>query len=522
MTTRWFFPCLVAAFVPVWTRAADPALLTLATRSRVEAHHSSNDWQVIEKELTWDARQTALIVCDMWDKHWCAGATRRVAEMAPRMNELLRAARARGVLVIHCPSETMKYYEGTPARKRAQAAPKAEPKVPLQRWCGLDRAHEALLPIDDSDGGCDDNPPCKSDAPYPWTRQIDTIEVADTDAVTDSAEAYYLLQERGIDHVLVLGVHLNMCVLGRPFSIRQMVGQGKDVLLVRDMTDTMYNSRRRPFVPHTIGTELMIEHVEKYWCPTVSSVGFLGGSEFRFAEDRRPEVLFLIGDEEYKTGQTVPAWARAELAWRGVRCRFVTEDSKRPGEFPGLETLPAADALFVSVKRRSLSPTQLDLIQRHVAAGKPVLGIRTASHAFGAQKVEPGRVAWDTFDRDVFGGHYQNHYGKGAATVAVPNPAALGHPLLTGVATNDLRFTSHLYKCRDLAPGTLTLWNGTRADQEVIEPVAWVRTNDQRRIFYTSLGAPEDFDSPAFRRLLLNAVLWSVQAPLPPTLDARR
>src|SRR5262245_33099716 len=206
MTTRWPSLWLLTVFIPINAPAIDPGILTLATRSRVEAHRGSNDWQVTEKELTWDARKTALVVCDMWDRHWCAGATRRVAEMAPRMNELIRAARARGVLVIHCPSETMKFYDGTPARQRAQAAPKAEPKVPLQRWCGLDRSHEAPLPIDDSDGGCDDDPPCKSGGPYPWTRQIATLEVADTDAVTDSAEAYYLLQERGIEHVLVMGV----------------------------------------------------------------------------------------------------------------------------------------------------------------------------------------------------------------------------------------------------------------------------------------------------------------------------
>src|SRR5207249_2329874 len=104
-----------------------------------------------------------------------------------------------------------------------------------------------------------------------WSRQIATIEIAPGDAITDSAEAYCLLQQRGIDHVLVMGVHTNMCVLGRPFAIRQLVAQGKQVVLVRDMTDTMYNPKRAPFVSHFTGTDLVVEHIEKYWCPTITS-----------------------------------------------------------------------------------------------------------------------------------------------------------------------------------------------------------------------------------------------------------
>ena len=154
-------------------------------------------------------------------------------------------------------------------RQRAQQAPKVETKIALQGWCHLDADREGDLPIDDSDGGCDCWPPCESGSP--WTRQIDTIEVADEDAVTDNAEAYYLMKQRGIENVIVMGVHTNMCVLGRPFSIRQMVYQGQNVVLMRDMTDTMYNSRMAPFVKHTEGTDLVIEHIEKFWCPTIAS-----------------------------------------------------------------------------------------------------------------------------------------------------------------------------------------------------------------------------------------------------------
>src|SRR5688572_10304362 len=283
-TIRMRNNCMFAFFFAVaLSLNAEP--LKLNARRQTELEKGSDKWQKEEKALEWEGKKTALIICDMWNEHWCKGATERVGEMAPRMNEVVEAARAKGVFIIHAPSETMKFYEGTVQRKRAQNAAKATPPVPLKRWCSLDPTKEAALPIDDSDGGCDDDPKCKSGPPYPWKRQIATIEVAEEDAVTDSDEAYNLLQERGIENVIVMGVHANMCVLGRPFSIRQMVGVGKNVVLMRDMTDTMYNSRMRPFVNHFRGTDLIVEHIERYWCPSITSVDFVGGEPFRFAKD---------------------------------------------------------------------------------------------------------------------------------------------------------------------------------------------------------------------------------------------
>jgi nicotinamidase-related amidase len=203
--------------------------------------------------------------------------------MAPRVNEVAKALRAKGVLIIHCPSDTMKFYEGTPQRKLAQSAPVVETKVPLQRWYHLDKTREPALPIDDTDGGCDCPMTWKKGDPYPWTRQHAAIEIAEGDAITESAEAYYLIRQRGIEHVLICGVHLNMCVLGRPFGIRQLRAQGLDVMLLRDLTDTMYNPEKSPFVSHFAGTERMIQHVEKHWCPTVTSASVLGGAPFKFA-----------------------------------------------------------------------------------------------------------------------------------------------------------------------------------------------------------------------------------------------
>ena len=93
--------------------------------------------------------------------------------------------------------------------------------------------------------------------------------------------------QRGIERVLVMGVHTNMCVLGRPFGLRNLARYGKQVLLVRDLTDTMYNPERPPGVSHFAGTDLMVEHVEKYWCPTFTSSDITGKPAFRFKDDPR-------------------------------------------------------------------------------------------------------------------------------------------------------------------------------------------------------------------------------------------
>jgi nicotinamidase-related amidase len=282
-----FLPVLAVAcfFVPAaWTKASES--LRLPARERVASAKDSGEFRVVERTLEWNPQKTALVICDMWDTHTCPNSAARVGEMAPRVNEFAKAARRAGALIIHCPSDTMAFYKDHPGRKLAQSAPVATPPVPLQRWCYLDPKREAALPIDDTDGGCDGGSTWKKGDPYPWTRQHAAIEIMDGDAITDSAEAYNLMQQRGIENVIVCGVHLNKCVLGRPFAIRQMVLQGKRVALVRDLTDTMYNPERAPYVSHFAGTRLMIEHVEKYWCPTITSAALLGGRPFTFAGDR--------------------------------------------------------------------------------------------------------------------------------------------------------------------------------------------------------------------------------------------
>ena len=266
--------------------------------------------QIVYKTAQWDPKKTAIIICDMWDRHWCKSATARVAEMAPRMNDFVAEARKRGVLIVHAPSDCM----GPTLTIRPAGEPKTRrrPTLPefLKRSACWPRSRErSHWPIDQSDGGCDCTPPCAQ--VIAWRRQIDAIKIADEDAISDSGvEIGNLFVQRGIENVIFMGVHTNMCVVGRPFGLRNLVRFGKNVVLVRDLTDAMYNPRKAPHVSHFRGTELMVEYIEKYICPTITSSDLLGGPAFRFRQDKRPHVVLVSYEDEYHSAETLPRFAQ--------------------------------------------------------------------------------------------------------------------------------------------------------------------------------------------------------------------
>ena len=211
----------------------------------------------------WLPSKTAIIVCDMWDLHHCQNAVTREGEMAPRMNQVLEKARGEGVLIIHAPSSCMKPYEGIRPRAREVRAhgrplPDDRRVVPPDPGRG-----SAVYPIDQADGGEDDDLAEHA----AWAKELEAkglnprapVDEADRRAAHRPGEGRHqrlrrrdLEPARGPRHQQrdPLGVHLNMCVLGRPFGLRQMAKNGKNVVLMRDMTDTMYNPQRPPFVSH--------------------------------------------------------------------------------------------------------------------------------------------------------------------------------------------------------------------------------------------------------------------------------
>jgi nicotinamidase-related amidase len=248
-----------------------PGTLNLRARRRGDATGGGKA-RAAERVLRWEVAQTAIIICDMWDTHTCNLSAQRVSVMAPRMNQVISAARSLGVMIIHAPSDTMKFYEGTPARQRMQRAPTAPSPVPILARCPREPAESQKFPIDDIEGGCDDPIVKKWTGPYPWTRQHPAIDIIGFDGVSDNGqEIYNFCKQEGIANIALMGVHTNICILNRGFGARQMTQLGFQVVLARDLTDSMYDPRKRPFVSHSRGTELVIEHIEARWCPSISS-----------------------------------------------------------------------------------------------------------------------------------------------------------------------------------------------------------------------------------------------------------
>ncbi|MCO6459364.1 MAG: isochorismatase family protein [Pirellulaceae bacterium] len=499
--------------------------LELALRRQQETSPGSGRYHRLTRSERWQGEQTAIIVCDVWDLHHCLNAVRRAEEFAPRLNQVLIEARKRGVTVIHAPSDCMPAYADHPARQRAMAAPRAaDLPEEITAWCSRIPAEEqGVYPIDQSDGGEDDDPAehvawaaklkaMGRNPGTPWKKQSELVEIdAQRDYISDRGdEVWNVLQQRGIQNVILAGVHTNMCVLGRPFGLRQMARNGKHVVLMRDMTDTMYNPQRWPYVSHFTGTDLIIGHIEKFVCPTMTSDQLLGGKPFRFAQDRRPHVVLVMAEDEYQTERTLPEFAAAQLGKR-FRVSYVFGSDTERNEIPGLEAVREADVLLLSVRRRVLPAESLKIIRDYVAAGKPVVGIRTASHAFSlrGQELPEGFADWPELDAAVWGGNYQGHHGNQLRSMVERVAERQTHPILSGLPDEPFAQGGSLYKNTPLAEGAVELLRA-KAEGQPDEPVAWTfQRADGGRSFYTSLGQRADFENPAFVRLLANAIAWA-------------
>ncbi len=501
--------------------------LKLQLRYQQPTSEKSNRFHRLNRQECWDPAETAIIVCDVWDYHHCLNAVRRLNEFAPRLNQVLIKARSQGVSIIHAPSDCMPAYVNHPARKRAIQIPPAKtiPKD-IKSWCSRIPAEEAAVyPIDQSDGGEDDNPiehaawaaklkAMGRNPGLPWKKQSDLIQIDSAkDFISDKGdEVWSILEAKGIKNVILTGVHVNMCVLGRPFGLRQLVRNGKNVVLMRDMTDTMYNPARWPFVSHYTGNDLIISHIEKFICPTITSDQVLGGTPFHFSRDRRKHLVMVIAEDEYFTNQTLPEFADRMLGHH-FQVSYAWGDDQERNLIRGLEVLNEADVALISVRRRVLPPQDMNLIRKFEAAGKPMIGIRTASHAFSLRKKKPpqGYVDWTEFDHDVWGGNYHNHYGnKLSSTITVAD--GVRHPILRGIDSGvSFAQKGSLYMTMPLLPGALPLMLG-KIEGKPAEPVVWTYIRDNGgRSFYSSIGHKDDFTNPIFRRAFLQGMLWAAE-----------
>ncbi len=500
-------------------------------------------WRSIESPAAWKASETAVIVCDVWDLHHCRRAVERLEEFAPRIAKLCDTVRAAGGTVIHAPSDCMPAYASHPARDRVldlvdRSLPAGFEPPPAAKgaWCsGVGLEFLAEYPLDQSLGGEDDEPAEHAawaaelermgrNPKMPWKMQSPLVPIdAAADFMSDNgAEVARVLAARGIRHVMLVGVHLNMCVLGRPFGLRRIGESGRDVVLVRDLTDTMYDPAQWPWVSHFTGTDRMIDHVERHVCPTIASVEVIGdGSPFRSPRDTRPTVALSIAEEEYDSHRTLSAFAHRHLgqSFRVVEHHVAADD---PNSIPGLTRLADADVLILSARRRGLRPAEMAALKAFLAAGKPVIGIRTASHAWEPKEAIDGRETWGEFDRDVFGIEYSGHFGNEIRSIVKIAAGAGGDLLLTGIpAEGAIEQTGSLYRIAATSPQTRVLAVG-EVPGEPAQPVLtdFIRPDGGRSI-YTSIGHAEDLAKPEVVRVLVNAVHVAAGLEPPARLDDR-
>jgi type 1 glutamine amidotransferase len=219
--------------------------------------------------------------------------------------------------------------------------------------------------------------------------------------------------------------------------------------------------------------------------------------------DKKPplRVCLVSGSLEYKSDESLAAFQKYLEANYNATCSRAFR--KTDDDLPGLEHLDDCDVMLLFTRRLTIGGEQLARVKKYVAAGRPIVGVRTASHAF---------QNWLELDRTVLGGNYKGHYGDGPPTEVHFEPAAKKHPIFAGV--QPFSGAGSLYKNTGLAEDCEVLLTGTTSDPKVPkqgEPIAWTRTHRGGRVFYTSLGHPKDFKNENFRRLLANALFWTAR-----------
>lgn len=217
----------------------------------------------------------------------------------------------------------------------------------------------------------------------------------------------------------------------------------------------------------------------------------------RAADAARPlKVCLVSGSLEYNSNESLAAFQKYLEDRYQAQCSRAFIEGKDEEHLPGLENLADCDVMLLFTRRLKLSGEQLERIKAYCLAGKPIVGVRTASHAI---------QTWLDLDKEVLGGNYHGHYGAGPGTDVKIVDSAKDSPLLAGV--RPFHTAGSLYKNEGLAADNLILLTGT--NPEHTEPIAWTRTYKGARIFYTSLGHPEDFSEASFQRLLVNALFWT-------------
>lgn len=248
------------------------------------------------------------------------------------------------------------------------------------------------------------------------------------------------------------------------------------------------------------------------------SMGFSVQKSFAVDLLKRKHIVFLINDNDslnYMAHQTIPKFAN--LLQNQSHGEYRTTVILGTGEngsyrFSELEQIEDADLLVLFLRRVALPTSQVNSIKKYINSGKPVLGLRTANHAFSLlpnMSLTQGHVAWDNFVADVLGCENRGYGGvEWGTNVSVSNEDALQHPILLGV-DKQWHSKGNVYKVAPLLDKNSYVFLFGEADGEV-QPIAWSRriSGSLNKVFYTSLGHPEDFKDKNFSVLLRNAISW--------------
>ncbi len=259
-------------------------------------------------------------------------------------------------------------------------------------------------------------------------------------------------------------------------------------------------------------------------------------------------IVLISGDEEYRSEEALPQLAKILSTRHGFRCTVLfaidkdgeTINPMRVDNIPGLEALKTADLMVLFTRFRNLPTDQLEHFAAYLKAGKPIIGLRTATHAFNLTKDTKfpeyhwqSKVAgWEGgFGRKILGETWVNHHGshgkEGARGILAQDQTK--HPILKGIADGDIFGTSDVYTVKLPLPGdSLPLVMGEvtetlKFDSPAVKgkkndpmmPIAWTKTytiddGKPARVFTTTMGASQDFAFEGTRRMFVNACIWTV------------
>lgn len=253
------------------------------------------------------------------------------------------------------------------------------------------------------------------------------------------------------------------------------------------------------------------------------------------AAGKKYNVVFVTGDDEYRSEITMPMIAEVlPRKAKQFNCTVLYSVDPETGQrnpkykqnIEGLEALKAADLAVFFLRFRALPNDQLKLILDYVNSGKPIIGLRTSTHALRYPKGHKHEKLNEDFGREVFGQKWIVHHGHKSTTDVLVIPEMAGHPILRGIyaTKSPIHCSSWLYHvtplvgdCKPLLTGKSI--NSNKVDKQdqypLTQPVAWIKTYKGTRVFFTTLGHPKDFEDASVRRLLLNAIYWALEQEVP-------